>query len=150
MDLGRLSPRARARWASLLGVVVAGALVGGSLIGLSQDVLPFAGWPSLGGQGDVRQRLAAAPDLVRHARPGAGGQVGGAPASGFAPLAGAPLAAAPVRVTLDPGTRLTAATPTVDARSATHDRDSDSDGIPDSVEAGMGSNPRSADSDGDG
>src|SRR5512132_159044 len=105
MDLGRrLSPRARARWASLLGVVVAGALAGGSLIGLSHDVLPFAGWPSLGGHGDVRQRLAATPDLVRHARPGRGGQVGGVPGTGFAPIAaGAPLAAAPIRVTISDG-----------------------------------------------
>ena len=50
MDLGRrLSPGARARWASVLGVAVAGTLAGGGLIGLSHDVLPFAGWPTWAG-----------------------------------------------------------------------------------------------------
>src|SRR6476659_6955855 len=150
MDLGRLSPRARARWASLLGIAVAGALAGGSLIGLSHDVLPFAGWPSLHGQGDVQQRLAAAPDLVRRAQQRDGARVLGAPKS-FVPLAvGAPLAAAPARATPPTTARLSATTSTIGAQTATHDRDTDNDGIPDSVEAGMGSNPRSADSDGDG
>src|SRR5258705_13632444 len=98
MHFDRVSPRARARWASLLGVIVASALVGGSLMGLSRDVLPFIGWPSLGGQGDVRQRLAAVPDLVRHARSGGGNQVAIAAGNRVTPLAGgAPLAAAPVR-----------------------------------------------------
>src|SRR4051794_21755613 len=111
MDFGRLSSRAQARWASVLGILVAGALAGGSLLGLSRDVLPFIGWPSLGGHGDVRQQLAAAPDLVRRARSGGGGQVGGIQGSGIAPLAGAaPLAAAPVRVAFDPGARLSATT----------------------------------------
>ena len=111
---------------------------------------PSSGWPTLGGHGDVRQRLAAAPDLVRHARPGVGGHAVSAP-GGLAPLAGAaPLAAAPVRVTFHPGARLNATASTTGARSATHDRDSDNDGIPDSVEARIGSNPRSPDSDGDG
>ena len=111
MDLGRRpSPRARTRWASLLGIAVAGALAGGSLIGLSHDVLPFVGWPSLGGHRDVQQRIAAAPALVRHARPDSRGQVTGA-SRGFAPLAGgAPLAAAPVRVTLRRNARLSATT----------------------------------------
>src|SRR4051812_38309157 len=107
MHLDRVSPRARARWASVLGVVVASALAGGSLLGLSRDVLPFIGWPSLGGHGDVRQRLAAAPDLVRQARSGGGGRLGVAPGNGLAPLAGvAPLAAAPVRVASDGAARL--------------------------------------------
>ncbi len=142
MDLGRrLSPRARARSALVLGIAVAGTLAGGSLIGLSHDVLPFAGWPSLGSHGDVQQRLAAAPDLVRPAQPDDGGQVVGAP-RGFAPLAGgAPLAAAPVRVTFHARARLSATTSTIGARTATHDRDSDNDGIPDSVEAPHGQQP---------
>src|SRR6478609_5799359 len=129
MDLGRrLSPGARARWASVLGVAVAGTLAGGGLMGLSHHVLPFAGWPTLGGHGDVQQRLAAAPDLVRHARPGVGGHAVSAP-GGLAPLGGAaPLAAAPVRVTFRPGARLSATTSTIGAQPATHDRDSDNDG----------------------
>src|SRR4051794_39970878 len=142
MDLGRRpSPRVRTRWALLLGIAVAGVLAGGSLFGLSHGVLPFSDWPSLHSDGDVQQRLAAAPDLVRHARRDVAGHLLDAPRT-FAPLAvGAPLAAAPVRATLRANARLSATTSTISARTPTHDRDSDNDGIPDSVEASAGSNP---------
>src|SRR5690349_6589011 len=110
MDLGRWpSPSVRTRSALLLGIAVAGVLAGGSLFGLSHNVLPFSAWPRLHGDGDVQQRLAAAPDLVRHApRRDVVGQVLGAPRS-FAPVAGsAPLAAAPLRATARANARLSA------------------------------------------
>ena len=40
-------PRTRARLASLAGVLVACALIGGSLVSLNRTVLPFTGWPSV-------------------------------------------------------------------------------------------------------
>src|SRR6266498_3874907 len=100
MDLPRLSPRARARWATLLGVVTAGALAGGSLVSLNRDVLPFTDWPSLRGHGDASQQLPAAPALVRGtpAHPGTPGRV--LATVGIVAGAGtAPLAAAPIRAT---------------------------------------------------
>src|SRR6266536_3972411 len=100
MHLDRLSPRARARWASVLGVAVAGTLAGGSLVALNRDVLPFTGWPSLKGHGDAHQQLPAAPALVRHhAASGGGSPVGRALTTGLVSAAGAPpLAAAARRV----------------------------------------------------
>src|SRR6266511_2609897 len=143
MDLPRLSPRARARWATLLGVVA-----GGSLVSLNRDVLPFTDWPSLRGHGDASQQLPAAPALVRGtpAHPGTPGRV--LATVGIVAGAGtAPLAAAPIRATR--GAQLEG-TSGVGASSAVHDRDSDNDGVPNSVEQSSGSNPRSVDSDADG
>src|SRR3954453_16536084 len=109
MDLGRRpSPRVRTRWALLLGIAVAGVLAGGSLFGLSHDVLPFSAWPSLHSHGDVQQQLAPAPDLVRGAPRDVAHQAPGAPRSFARPAGGAPLAAAPVRVTLRANARLSA------------------------------------------
>src|SRR3954463_7204711 len=128
MDLGRRpSPRVRTRWALLLGIAVAGVLAGGSLFGLSHDVLPFSAWPSLHSHGDVPQPLPPAPALVRRARRDAAGQVLAGPRS-FATLAGgAPLAAAPGPATLRANARLSATTSPISARSATHERDPDND-----------------------
>src|SRR5688572_28288352 len=42
----RLSPRARARWASVLGVAVAATLMTVCLLALSSNVLPFDRWAS--------------------------------------------------------------------------------------------------------
>ncbi len=62
MNVGRLSPRARARLASLAGVLVACALIAGSLVSLNRTVLPFKGWPTIKAQGPADSILPAVPD----------------------------------------------------------------------------------------
>jgi Bacterial TSP3 repeat len=149
MRLPRLSARARARWALVVGVVVAGTLAGGSLVALNRDVLPFGDWPSFSARPDGSQRLPDAPAQSRDARrgrptPNAGTAVVLAPPAAATP---APIAAAPARTT--PAASLLERS-TGAAGSVGRDRDSDSDGIPNSVEHSAGTNPTSSDSDGDG
>src|SRR6059058_3925516 len=54
---GRISPRTRARLASVAGVLVACALIAGSLISLNRSVLPFSGWPTVKGQDPAQSEV---------------------------------------------------------------------------------------------
>ena len=62
MKTGRLSPRARARLASLAGVVAACGLIAGSLVSLNRDVLPFSGWPTVQAQHGGETVVPAVPE----------------------------------------------------------------------------------------
>src|SRR3954464_6116594 len=64
MDPGWATVRGRARWAMALGVVVALALIGGSLIALNQSVLSFDGWSTQPTTGSVEQTLPPEPDAA--------------------------------------------------------------------------------------
>src|SRR3954453_13748658 len=61
MDLG---VRGRARWGTVLGIVAALALIGGSLIALNRSVLSFDGWSTEGQPGAVGQTLSPEPDTT--------------------------------------------------------------------------------------
>src|SRR3954451_10386251 len=61
MDLGWATVRGRARWATVLGIVAALALIGGSLIALNRSVLSFDGWSSGPEPAVVQQELPAEP-----------------------------------------------------------------------------------------
>src|SRR4051812_13375732 len=61
MDLG---VRGRARWATVLGIVAALVLIGGSLVALNRSVLSFDGWSTEPGQGAVEQTLPPEPDTA--------------------------------------------------------------------------------------
>src|SRR6478735_1271779 len=62
MKTGRLSPRTRARLASLAGVLAACGLIAGSLISLNRDVLPFSGWPTVQSQRGGETVVPAVPE----------------------------------------------------------------------------------------
>src|SRR3954469_22299715 len=61
MDLG---VRGRARWATVLGIVAALALIGGSLVALNRSVLSFDGWSTEPQQAPVEQTLPPEPDTA--------------------------------------------------------------------------------------
>src|SRR3954452_7697816 len=61
MDLG---VRGRARWATVLGIVAALALIGGSLVALNRSVLSFDGWSTETQQAPVEQTLPPEPDTA--------------------------------------------------------------------------------------
>ena len=88
MDLGWATTRGRAKWATVLGIVAAIALIGVSLIALNRSVLPFNGWPTEPETRSETQTLPEAPSTVlgglRNAAPGlatlpGGGGPGGGP-----------------------------------------------------------------------
>src|SRR6185503_106032 len=64
MDLGWATVRGRARWAMMLGIIVALGLIGGSLIALDRTVLPFNGWSSGTDAGASQQTLPATPPQI--------------------------------------------------------------------------------------
>lgn len=169
MDLGWASTRGRARWATVLGIVAAVALIGASLMALNRTVLPFDGWPTSPDAGTERQYLPDAPPTVL-GRPGerAGGSGSGLPALGGGTLAGPLLVPAPPATTAGaPAAGATPGAPTagggLEVGSPTPGApgplaqpgvpaqlDSDGDGVPDTAERTAGTNPRTADTDGDG
>src|SRR3954451_22291021 len=61
MDLG---VRGRARWATVLGIVAALALIGGSLVALNRSVLSFDGWSTDTQQAPGEQPLPPEPDTA--------------------------------------------------------------------------------------
>src|SRR3954471_10026197 len=61
MDLG---VRGRARWATVLGIVAALALIGGSLVALNPAVLSFDGWSTQPQQAPEEQTLPPEPDTA--------------------------------------------------------------------------------------
>src|SRR4051812_49494038 len=77
MDRGWATGRGRALWTTL-GVVVALALIGGSLIALNRSLLSFDGWTSGSQPGDVQQTLPPEP-YVPIGRRSIGGGAGAAP-----------------------------------------------------------------------
>src|SRR5688572_11240711 len=82
MGLGSATTRGRARWATVLGIVVALALIGGSLLALNRTVLPFNGWPggtesSEGEQYLPREAPAVTGVLPNGGTPGSTGLGGG-------------------------------------------------------------------------
>src|SRR3954463_11659112 len=84
MDLG---VRGRARWATVLGIVAALALIGGSLVALNRSVLSFDGWSTEPQQAPVEQTLPPEPDTAIDT-----GSTGGAlPLPGLAGTTGSPL-----------------------------------------------------------
>jgi len=89
MDLGWATVRGRARWATLLGVVVALALIGGSLIALDRSVLSFNGWSSGPATGIEQQTLPPAPEgaLNIGSSRGTAAPLGGIPGAAGTPLA---------------------------------------------------------------
>src|SRR3954471_22643420 len=64
MDQGWATVRGRAQWATALGVVVALALIGASLIALNRSVLSFDGWSTEPAGGSVEQTLPPDPDTA--------------------------------------------------------------------------------------
>src|SRR3954471_23190155 len=77
MDRGWATGRGRALWTTL-GVVVALALIGGSLIALNRSLLSFDGWTSGSQPGDVQQTLPPEP-YVPIGRRSIGGGTAAAP-----------------------------------------------------------------------
>src|SRR3954470_16223300 len=77
MDRGRATGRGRALWTTL-GVVVAIASIGGSLIALNRSLLSFDGWLSGSQPGAAQQTLPPEPDTVIGTR-SIGGGTGAAP-----------------------------------------------------------------------
>src|SRR3954470_6166766 len=87
MDLG---VRGRARWATMLGIVAALALIGASLVALNRSVLSFDGWSTEPQQGVVEQTLPPEPETAIDT-----GTIGGAavlPGTGISGATGTPLA----------------------------------------------------------
>ena len=64
MDLGWATTRGRARWGTVLGIVTAVALIGGSLIALNRSVLPFDAWPTSPPEGAETQRIPDATPVL--------------------------------------------------------------------------------------
>src|SRR5262249_33091234 len=64
MDLGWATVRGRARWATVLGIVAALAVIGGSLFALNRSVLSFDGWSTGPDAGVAEQALPPAPTDV--------------------------------------------------------------------------------------
>src|SRR5215211_2393161 len=104
MDLGWATIRGRARWATVLGIVTALALIAGSLVALNRSVLPFGGWPTGPQSSAGEQFLPEAPSTIIGVLPnggtpapaGLGGRaVRGAPLARSAPVAGTGGAVAP-------------------------------------------------------
>jgi len=62
MDLGWATGRGRAIWATVLGIVAALAVIGGSLIALNNSVLSLNGWSSEPQPGIAEQTLPPAPE----------------------------------------------------------------------------------------
>src|ERR1700742_4538869 len=62
MDLGWATVRGRARWATVLGIVVALGLIGGSLFALDRSVLSFDGWSTESQPRPGQLTLPAAPE----------------------------------------------------------------------------------------
>src|SRR3954447_4288003 len=96
MDLG---VRGRARWATVLGIVAALALIGASLVALNRWALSFDGWSSEPQQGAVEQTLPPEPDIAIGTRAIGGGTLAPPGVSG---TAGSPLV--PVLPTAGGGT----------------------------------------------
>src|SRR4051794_41367258 len=97
MDLGWATTRGRARWATVLGIVVALALIGGSLLALTRSILPFDGWPSGPESSAGEQYLPQEPPTVIGVLPNGGtpgpsglggGLLTGSPLAPSAPAAG--------------------------------------------------------------
>jgi len=61
MDLGWATVRGRVRWATVLGIVAALALIGGSLLALNRSVLSFDGWSTEQQPGAVEATLPPEP-----------------------------------------------------------------------------------------
>src|SRR3954463_3034923 len=96
MDLG---VRGRARWATVLGIVAALALIGASLVALNRSALSFDGWSSEPQQGAVEQTLPPEPDIAIGTRAIGGGALA---LPGVSGTAGTPLV--PVLPTIGGGT----------------------------------------------
>jgi len=86
MDLGWATVRGRARWATVLGIVAALALIGGSLIALNRSVLSFNGWSSGPEPPVVQQELPAEPRTAVGS-----GSLSGTPTPGIPGVTGTPL-----------------------------------------------------------
>src|SRR3954466_13560266 len=84
MDLG---VRGRARWATVLGIVAALALIGGSLVALNRSVLSFDEWSTQPQQPPVGQTRPPDPD--RAIDPGSAGGARALP--GLSGTPGSPL-----------------------------------------------------------
>src|SRR4051812_6218365 len=98
MHPDRLPPRARARLAAVLGVLVAVALIGVSISALRTNVLGFSDWPGVRGSG---ARSIAVPDAPMRASRDRGDH-GGRAARRVAGAVGGPIvagAAAPLAAT---------------------------------------------------
>src|SRR5690242_7442409 len=78
MDRGGPTGRGRALWTTL-GIVVALALIGGSLLALNRSLLSFDGWLSGSGPGTVQQTLPPEPKVVVGATRFTGGSTPAAP-----------------------------------------------------------------------
>src|SRR4051794_1668013 len=91
MDRGWATGRGRALWTTV-GVVVAIALIGGSLIALNRSLLSFDGWLSGSQPGAAQQTLPPEPDTVIGTR-SIGGRTRAAP--GIPSPAGGAVVAAP-------------------------------------------------------
>src|SRR3954468_18206187 len=95
MDLG---VRGRARWATVLGIVAALALIGGSLVALNRSVLSFDEWSTQPQQPPVEQTLPPEPDTAIDtgstggalALPGLSGTTGSPPLSARPTAGGGP------------------------------------------------------------
>src|SRR3954447_12321824 len=72
MDRGWATGRGRALWTTL-GIVVAIALIGGSLIALNRSLLSFDGWLSGSQPSEAQQTLPPEPDIVIGTRSIGGG-----------------------------------------------------------------------------
>jgi hypothetical protein len=137
----RLSSRARARWASVLGVLTAATLISVSLVALNESVLPFNNWPDVTSEEQGGSLvLPAAPT------PGVDG-TGGVSAEGFSGIGGG--------VAALPGAGTTAAAPGLAPGAAGAGTGTDSafgartEG-PQTTDSGSGLTGFAADSDDDG
>src|SRR3954447_20170359 len=87
MDRGWATGRGRALWTTL-GLVVALALIGGSLIALNRSLLSFDGWLSGSQPAEAQQTLTPEPDIVIGTRSIGGGTAAapGIPSPSAGPL----------------------------------------------------------------
>src|SRR5215210_9327281 len=70
VDLDRFSPRFRARWMSVAGVIAATSCIGIGTFSLTSDVLPFDAWPGRSDHAEGQQLLPAAASVSRAAQSG--------------------------------------------------------------------------------